>query len=213
MRAWRAAYSAAGIYIGGANQACDDGNLSARWVRRVKAMGWYLIPTYVGLQPPCDRFFSRIRPGRAGVEGRAAADDAVTRAHRLGLRRGAPIYFDMEAYNSKRNRCRTAVLTFLDAWTRRLRARGYLSGVYSSAASGAEDLGRIGAIAGHPLAKPRSIWFALWDGRANVLGTPYVRSSWWPPPRRIKQFRASRWQRHGRFRLNIDRDQVSGPVY
>ncbi len=213
MRAWRSYYVAIGIYIGGANSACDSGNLSARWVRQVKAMGWSLIPTYVGLQAPCDHFSGKIKPRWAASEGVKAAGDAVALARGLRLRRHAPIYFDMEAYDSARKRCRSAVLTFLDAWTRRLRARGYASGVYSSAGSAAEDLGDTVAIDGHRLAKPRSIWFALWDGRANVRGDPYLLASWWPGRRRIKQFRGSRWQKHGGFRLDIDRDEVFGAVY
>ncbi len=54
MQAWRSAYSVVGIYIGGLNRACDQSNLSVPWVRQVRAMGWLLIPTYVGLQPPRD---------------------------------------------------------------------------------------------------------------------------------------------------------------
>jgi len=213
MQAWRSAYSVVGIYIGGLNRACDQSNLSVPWVRQVRAMGWLLIPTYVGLQPPCDHFSAKIDPKRAAAEATGAANSAVAHALALGLRRGAPIYFDMEGYKSKRPRCRNAVLTFLDAWTRQLHARHFVSGVYSSAGSGVEDLGNTGAVAGHTLAEPDSIWFALWDGHGNLLGSPYMLSSWWPQHRRIKQFRGGRWQKHGRFRLNIDRDWVFGAVY
>ncbi len=213
MRAWRPYYEAIGIYIGGVNRACDTGNLSARWVRRVKGMGWSLIPAYVGRQPPCDPFSVKIKPRWAASEGAAAANDAVILARGLRLHRHAPIYFDMEAYNSASRKCRTAVLTFLDAWTRRLRARGYVPGVYASAASGARNLGGTARIAGHRLARPQSIWFALWDGHVNLRGQPYLRPSWWPRGRRIKQFRSNRWQKHGGFRLDIDRDEVFGAVY
>jgi len=213
MRAWRRAYAAIGVYIGGVNRACDAGNLTRHWVRRVKAMGWWLIPTYVGLQPPCDHFSARIKPRHAITEGSAAADDAIAQARSLGLHRHAPIYVDMEAYNDTKRRCRRAVLAFLDSWTRRLRARGYVPGVYSSAGSGVEDLGNTTSIAGHPLARPKSIWFALWDGRRNVRGGPYMLASWWPGERRIKQFHGAVWRKHGGFRLNIDIDRVFGAVY
>jgi Rv2525c-like, glycoside hydrolase-like domain len=213
MQAWRSAYSVVGIYIGGLNRACDQGNLSVRWVSQVRALGWLLIPTYVGLQPPCDHFSAKIDPKNAVAEARGAANSAVAHALALGLRRGAPIYFDMEGYNSKRSRCRDAVLTFLDAWTRQLHARHFVSGVYSSVGSGVEDLGNTGSVAGHMLAEPDSIWFALWDGHGNLQGSPYMLPSWWPQHRRIKQFRGGRWQRHGKFRLNIDRDWVFGAVY
>ena len=91
-------------------------------------------------------------------------------------------------------------------------ARGYAPGVYSSAASGVEDLGNATSVGGHPLARPKSIWFALWDGRRNVKGAPYLARTWWPGERRIKQFRGARWQKHGGFRLNIDIDRVFGAV-
>ncbi len=212
MQAWRSAYSAVGIYIGGLNRSCDQANLSARWVNRVRAMGWSFLPTYVGLQAPCDRFSAKIDGDRAGAQARGAANSAVRHALALGIRRGAPIYFDMEAYDNTKRKCRAAVLTFLDAWTRQLHARHFVSGVYSSAGSGVVDLGGTNSIAGHALAKPDSIWFALWDGHADLRGAPYLLASWWPGERRIKQFRGGRWQEHGGFRLNIDLDQVFGPV-
>jgi len=39
--AWTASpYRAVGIYIGGVNRACRDGNLSASWVATSLSMGW-----------------------------------------------------------------------------------------------------------------------------------------------------------------------------
>ena len=40
MKAWRAKYAAANIYIGGQEMACDYGNLSKSWVQSAEAMGW-----------------------------------------------------------------------------------------------------------------------------------------------------------------------------
>src|SRR5438445_12869536 len=55
MAAWwkSSPYRAIGIYIGGPNRACGDGNLSNSWVHSVNAMGWHLVPIYVGQQAPC----------------------------------------------------------------------------------------------------------------------------------------------------------------
>jgi hypothetical protein len=52
MAAWRAAspYRAIGIYIGGNNRGCTQGNLTPDWVRTEVAAGWHLIPLYVGPQ-------------------------------------------------------------------------------------------------------------------------------------------------------------------
>ena len=142
MRAWRKSYSAAAIYIGGVEMACGYGNLSASWVTAVRKMGWSLIPIYVGLQAPCNSFGQEIQPRHAASEGLRAALGAMRDAHMFGLGKGGPIYFDMEAYNNGDTVCRNSVLSFLSAWTRELHARGYVSGVYSSAASGAQDTGR-----------------------------------------------------------------------
>jgi hypothetical protein len=213
MRAWRQKYSAAAVYIGGVEMACGYGNLSASWVRAVRAMGWSLIPIWVGVQAPCTGFSQKINPSYAAPEGAGAAREAVLHAKSFGIWRGAPVYFDMEAYNSSRTLCRHSVLSFLNAWTRQLHARGYASGVYSSAGSAAEDLGNASSVYGRPLAKPDSIWFALWDNRANLVGTPYLLSFWWNPDRRIKQYQGPHWHKVGRIRLNIDSDWVEGAVY
>ena len=101
--------------------------------------------------------------------------------------RGTPVYYDMEAYHGHR-RCKDATLAFLDAWTRTLHAHGYSSGVYSSASSGAENLGWAHRVNGHAIAKPDSMWFGLWDNEQNVRGLPYLLRSWWQGPRRIKQY-------------------------
>src|SRR5689334_19310833 len=54
LQAWLASpYRALGIYLGGANRTCPDGNLSAAWVTASLAAGWNLAPLYVGLQAPC----------------------------------------------------------------------------------------------------------------------------------------------------------------
>ena len=86
----------------------------------------------------------------------AAADQAVTAAKSYGLGAGTPIYYDMEAYNHTNAGCRTAVLTFLDAWTRQLKAVSYISGVYSSAGSAITDLQSNTTVAGHPLTESRA---------------------------------------------------------
>jgi Domain of unknown function (DUF1906) len=214
MQAWDHAFSYAGIYIGGAEVGCPYGNLSAAWVRSVTALGWGLIPTYVGAQAPCNTQFTvRIHPAWAAAEGQAAAQWAVQDAAGLGIGRGSPIYYDMESYHSAKASCTVAVLSFLDAWTRQIHVSGYVSGVYSSASTGAEDLGLATSVDGHPMAEPDSLWFAFWDGHANVIGTPYLSPSWWPGYRRIKQWLGPHNRTVNGFTTNIDSDIVRGPVY
>jgi hypothetical protein len=212
MRAWRRAFSAMGVYIGGVEAGCASPNLSAGWVRAVTRLGWALMPTYVGRQASCSPYSVRIRPAHAVAQGHAAALDAIRQAAALGMGRGTPVYYDMEAYHGHR-RCKDATLAFLDAWTRTLHARGYSSGVYSSASSGAENLGWAHRVHGHKIAKPDSMWFGLWDNEQNVRGLPYLLTSWWRGPRRIKQYEGPHRRRVGGYTLDIDSDWVYGAVY
>ena len=212
MKAWRAKYAATAIYIGGQMMACGQSNLSASWVRQTEAMGYALMPTFVGLQAPCDSFSGKIGPKHAASQGTAAANQAVTAAKSYGLGAGTPIYYDMEAYNRTKAGCRTAVLTFLDAWTRRLKAAGYISGVYSSAGSGLADLQSNTTVAGHSLAEPQAIWFALWDNGKSMTGAPYMTSAVWPVAKRSKQYAGNRVVKVGGISLNIDADWVASAV-
>ena len=52
LQAWSVSpYRALGVYLGGVNRACADGNLSASWISTTVSMGWNLLPLYVGLRP------------------------------------------------------------------------------------------------------------------------------------------------------------------
>jgi hypothetical protein len=210
MKAWKARYSAVGIYIGGQNMACNYGNLSASWVKSAHAMGWSLLPLYVGLQAPCNNF-ADISSTKAVAQGTQAADTAVGDAANLGMGKGSPIYFDMEGYNNTNTSCRSTVLQFLDAWTKEVHARGYFSGVYSSAASGVSDLVAAGSVNGHLMNKPDAMWFALWDKKSNLIGTPYLPAKNWTSDR-VKQFQGNQTLKINGYTLNIDADRVQGAV-
>ena len=209
MGAWRASpYRAVGIYIGGANRACSNRHLTAPWVNTAHRMGWHLLPIYVGRQAPCNTYLHTINPLFPARQGRAAARDAVADARGLGIGIRNPIYFDMEAYGSALAPCRRAVLRFLSAWTEELHRLGYISGVYSSAASGARDLGR----AGDHITKPDNIWFAHWDGRPSTKHCRYLTDDWWVNHRRVKQYRGGHHETHAGVTLNIDNNQLNGDV-
>ena len=210
MKAWKSRYSAIGIYIGGQNMACDYGNLSSSWVRSTHSMGWSLLPLYVGLQAPCNNF-ADISSTKAVAQGTQAADTAVGDAANLGLGKGSPVYYDMESYNNSNSSCRSTVLQFLDAWTKEVHARGYFSGVYSSASSGVSDLVAAGSVNGHLMNKPDAMWFALWDKNSNLTGTPYLPAAEWTSDR-VKQFQGNQTIKIGGYTLNIDADRVGGAV-
>lgn len=208
MHAWHKKYHAAGIYIGGANRACGDGNLSASWTKSVRGSGWHLIPTYVGLQAPCNKFRNKIKPKYAYAEGKQSAKNAVGHAKHFGMGTGTPIYFDIEGYSHSKTWCKNAVLHFLSGWTRQLRRLHYVSGVYSSVGSAIVDLGRAKQIA-----KPDGVWYAHWDGKYSTAHDGYLPDSWWNHQRRIKQYRGPHNEKHGKARINIDSDSVNGYVY
>ena len=212
MEARKAKYSATAIYIGGQMVACDTGNLSSSWVEQTEAMGWSLLPTFVGLQAPCNSFSGKINTKQAASQGTTAANQAIADAQSFGLGAGSPIYYDMEAYNNTNNSCKTAVLTFLDAWDRQLAAKGYVSGVYSSADAAMTDLQSTTTIAGHALAEPKAIWFALWDNANNLTGSPYMNSSVWAAAARSKQYAGNKTMKVGSYTLSIDADWVDSAV-
>jgi hypothetical protein len=213
MRAWYPEFTAAAVYLGGPESACAQPNLSASWVRSATQMGWALMPVYVGPQASCTGFSVRIRAAHAAAQGRAAAAAAISRAQQLGMGRGTPIYYDLEAYDGQNARCRTSALAFLNAWTRTLHAAGYASGLYAGASSGAEDVGRARSVYGRPLAKPDSLWFALWDRGRNLDGGPYLPADWWPGAHRIKQYLGPHLRTVRRRTVDIDSDRVYGLVY
>jgi hypothetical protein len=210
MSAWASSpYRAIGVYIGGANRACSQPNLTSAWVGEQVTDGWHLIPTYVGLQAPTSACSScaKLSSSRttAAAQGTEAARDAVADAQSVGIGPGSPIYNDMEAY-TRTTSATAATLTFLSAWTTELHALGYTSGVYSSGASGIADLGR--AIGGSYLL-PDNVWSANWNGAQNTL-EPYLPSTAWTLHQRIHQYRGGHNETYGLMTINLDNNYVEG---
>ncbi|MGN6202572.1 MAG: DUF1906 domain-containing protein [Solirubrobacterales bacterium] len=208
MSAWKTSpYRAIGVYIGGANRACSQPNLTPEWVAAQTAAGWHLIPTYVGLQAPTSACSScaKLSSSQATAQGVAAAVDAVEEANAVAMGPGSPIYFDMESY-SRTSSATAATLAFLEAWTKKLHALGYLSGVYSSSASGIADLGnQVGS--GYEL--PDHLWIANWNGSTSTAD-PVVPSNAWTQHQRIHQYRGGHNETYGGVTINIDNDSVDG---
>ena len=103
-------------------------------------------------------------------------------------------------------------LAFLEAWTEKLHSLGYVSGVYSSSASGIADLA---AELGSGYVQPDNLWFANWNGQASSADSYIPSNAWSRPPadppvprrprrdlrRRHDQHRQQlRRRRHGRRR-------------
>jgi hypothetical protein len=209
LSAWSVSpFRAVGIYIGGANMACSQSNLNAAWVSGESALGWHMIPIYVGLQSPTSGCgCATISPALASSEGTAAAQDAVAQAEAIGLGTGNPVYFDMENY-TRTTTATGAVLAFLEAWTTELHDAGYLSGVYSSADSGITDLvAQASAATGY--IEPDDIWIADWNGQQTTVDS-HVPSTEWPTDQRLHQFEGGHTDNYGGTSINIDGDYLDG---
>jgi hypothetical protein len=208
MRAWRSVYAAVGVYIGGVNVGCNKANLSASWVKAMTGMGWGLLPTYVGPQAPCWGLQGvLINPATAVAQGKAAAADAVSSARAVGLPAGSPIYYDMEAYRGPAS-CKSAVLSFLGAWDSAVMTAGYVTGVYSSQASGIVDMQASATSVPPGFTPPEAVWIALWDNVSSLSDGTLT----WPLTARAKQFAGNVNQTIGGITLNIDKDLVGGPM-
>ncbi len=196
MSAWKKSspYGAVGIYIGGAERACAQPNLTASWVSQQAAAGWRFVPIYVGPQAEYGQLTS---PASQGV---AAAEDAVTQAAALGFGPGSPVYYDMEAYPAKQE---GNALAFLSAWTTQLHAEGYKSAVYSSSSSGVADL-----VANFTkYAMPDVIWDALWNGQANTTD-PVIPAADWANNQRAHQFTGGTDKTYGGDTIDVDQDYL-----
>lgn len=211
--AWNASpYRAVGIYFGGVNRTCAQPQLTGAWVTAVSKLGWRLLPIYKGLQPPCGGRATdqKIIPARAATQGTAAAGDAVNKAKALGLLAGSAFYNDIENYSTTDTACRTAVLTYLSAWTKELHRQGYVSGVYANLSSGALHLSQ--AYTSTAYARPDALWIARYDGNSALTGWAGVPDAQWAVHQRAKQYLANRTETYGGVTINIDRDQLDAPV-
>jgi hypothetical protein len=212
MEAWLASpYRAIGIYLGGSNRACPDGNLNPTWINSARAMGWNLLPLWVGRQAPCvsQSGLQLISSGSAASQGRSAADAAAARASYFGIGSGYPIYYDMEGYNPTAS-CTKTVQKFLSAWSKELHAKGYQSGVYGSANSTIRDL--VSMLEEDTGTVPDDIWIARWNGKKDVYGEPVVPDYYWSDHERVHQYRGGHKETYGGVKLNIDCNYVDGAV-
>ncbi|MFM9369066.1 glycoside hydrolase domain-containing protein [Streptomyces sp. Da 82-17] len=216
MRAWRrhSDYRAVGVYFGGRGRHCKhQPNLDRIWLQDVHALGWGVLPLYVGSQPPCvfakNKQNVRIGPNPAR-QGRAEGRDAVSRARAHGFRQGSPLYLDVESYDLRDAKCRARTLSFVRAWNREVRGKGYVTGFYSSADSGVRhmELARRKGVTD----LPEVVWFARWGVKPNLNKEPVFRPGAWYPHKRIHQYKGDVKEKHGGRTLHIDRNIVDAPV-
>ncbi|WP_458246625.1 glycoside hydrolase domain-containing protein [Streptomyces sp. MAI_2237] len=215
VQAWNASpYGALGVYVSGVNRTCAQPQLTSSWVASVSQLKWRLLPIHKGLQPPCgarptdDKISTT--PATARSQGTAAATEAVTAAKALGMRPGSALYNDIENYSQTDTTCRTAVLTYLSAWTKELHRVGWVSGVYMNLNLGAGQLAA--AYTSTSYARPDALWIARYDGVDSLKGWTGVTDSKWAVHQRAKQFRGGHDETYGGVTLNIDTDRLDAPV-
>lgn len=215
MRAWNSSkYRSIGVYYGGRGRGCpNQPELTKSWVSSVYGMGWKVLPVFVGSQSPCVSADSKrkvtIGSDPAG-EGADEGRDAVERAKALGMVAGSPLYLDMEAYAQDDRDCAATTLSFIRSWDREVERLGYVSGFYSSADSGVEQIGAERRAGTSDL--PSVMWFARWNDKPSVTGEPSLRSQDWSPHLRIHQYAGDVKEEHGGEQLSIDRNRVDAPV-
>jgi Domain of unknown function (DUF1906)/Putative peptidoglycan binding domain len=209
MNAWRTSspYRVVGVYISGSFRGCSQPNLTASWVSSQAANGWRFILIDVGRQAPCTNYSLKIStdPATARSQGRSAAQTAMNAASALGFGAGSAIYSDIESYTSTAS-CKAAVLSYVSGWTQALNGAGFLSGVYSSAASGIRDLSS--AYNDSQYTRPDHIWFAWWNGQANTDTGPYAPAGQWANHQRLHQYVGESPETYGGVRINIDRNYL-----
>ncbi|WP_078489449.1 DUF1906 domain-containing protein [Streptomyces bikiniensis] len=215
MRAWRGSpYGAVGIYFGGRGRGCPgQRELNPGWVASVQAMGWRLLPVFVGSQAPCVEAPAK-KPFAIGADpwgqGTREAGDAVRAARALGLGTSSPLYLDIEAYRRGDAQCAATTLSFVRAWNREVRRLGYLPGFYSSADTGVRDIEAQRRAGTADL--PAVMWFARWLGKPALATEPTLAPAAWTPRARIHQYAGNVTETYGGHRLVIDRNAVDAPV-
>ncbi|WP_409058585.1 glycoside hydrolase domain-containing protein [Streptomyces sp. SYP-A7185] len=215
MRRWKASdYQAVGVYYGGRGRACDrQPELTAGWMRKVRGLGWKVLPVYVGSQSPCvtAKHKKDVRMGKhPWKQGTKEGRDAVKKAKALGMRGLSPLYLDMEAYAHRKKKCAKTTLSFVRAWDREVRRLGYVPGFYSSASSGVRHMEAARRAGVRDL--PAVMWFARWHTRPHLYREPALARGAWHPERRIHQYAGNVKERHGGRTLMIDRNLVHAPV-
>ena len=211
MSNWLASpYRVISTYLGGANWACTYGDFTDSWVGQVAAEGWQFIPIWVGPQASCTKLTNTtiIDPANAAAQGQAEAASAVAAAQEFGYGQGTPIYYDMESYDNSNTSCSQATLTFLGAWTAGLHSAGYLSGVYSSAATGIADLAK--QYTNTAYQSPDDVWFADWNDNPG-LNNPYAPAADWQGAI-MHQYYGDHYETWGGDTLQLDSDVVDAAV-
>ncbi|WP_326843019.1 DUF1906 domain-containing protein [Streptomyces sp. NBC_01558] len=211
MKAWHTGfYGAAAVYVGGTNRGCAQPNLTASWVKSVSALGWKLVPLYVGAQPSCQTGSSpeKMTASTAASLGAKDGADAVAKAAALGMKAGSPVYLDMESYDVTNKACNDAVLTYVRAFDKTLHAKTYRTGYYGFTSSSAKAI----ATASDKTDLPGNLWYALWDKNNTTTADWPWGSTQFTNHSRAHQYMVNSKETRGAYTITVDRDAWDAPV-
>ncbi|WP_329121680.1 glycoside hydrolase domain-containing protein [Streptomyces sp. NBC_01465] len=212
MKAWRTSstYRGAAVYIGGKNRGCAQPNLTASWVKSVDAVGWKLIPLYVGAQPPCQTstLNEKMTTTNAASLGATDGNDAIAKAAALNMKPGSALYLDMESYDITNTACNTAVIAYVKAWDHALHAKGYWAGFYGFSTTSAKAV----VNTTNHSEIPDVLWYAKYDNvNSTTTGFPFDATRW-TGHRRGHQYAVNAKVSHGGYTITLDRDAWDAPV-
>ncbi|MFE9435766.1 glycoside hydrolase domain-containing protein [Streptomyces sp. NPDC006640] len=211
MKAWHTGfYGAAAVYVGGTNRGCAQPNLTASWVKSVSALGWKLVPLYVGAQPSCQTGSSpeKMTASTAASLGAKDGADAVAKAAALGMKAGSPVYLDMESYDVTNKACNDAVLTYVRAFDKTLHAETYRTGYYGFTSSSAKAI----ATASDRTDLPGNLWYALWDKNNTTTADWPWGTTQFTNHSRAHQYMVNSKETRGAYTITVDRDAWDAPV-
>ena len=122
-------------------------NLTRRGCTTTTALGWSLLPLYVGLQAPCvsrRALEDLVEPGDRRERRAARLPTTPSRQAARSDSGGQPDLVRHGGLHDGNAACTEAVQAFVAAWDDELRALGFVAGVYGSAASTIRDMSTLG---------------------------------------------------------------------
>lgn len=204
-------YWTMGLYLGGSSYGTGCTRWTSAQVSTLQSQGWKFLPLWVGPQAPCTGFSSRFSydGATAFAQGRNEATAAYNKISSLGWDvLGAPVIYDLEAFNTGSSSCLAAAKQFISGWVYQLHlAPAQKAGVYGSGCS--SGLSSYTSIAN----APDFIYGADWSGNRYTGTITCVSSGSWASNQRHKQYQGDHYETWNGVTLRIDSDCSNGPVY
>jgi hypothetical protein len=208
-------YKFVNMYYGGSDRGCKTWNqsmITASWMNQVSAMGWALLPTWVGPQapntwPPGKYNLISTNTVTAQQQGSSEASAAAPAAASIGLAQGEILYVDIEGQYAQDAITRAAVKAYVNGWVTQLHSLGYKAGAYGSA----YNVGDWASIAN----PPDAVWIVkvfFSNSCDSVFGLDPLPDNVWTNHQRLRQCTQGHNETHNSVTLNIDTDLADGPL-